>query len=399
MRILLNGTTGLLGRNLLFEILKKNIGNLDKIELILLGKSIDRLSFKERMKEIIQGDGFDYLKLDINNDLSLFDEIISIMTFIEYDLTLPDLRIAQDDFAKLKTCEIDHFFHVAALTNFFNTPEITAQLNLINFEGTKNILSLIRELNVGQINNISTAYSSGASINEILPDYVNNSGIFRNPYEKSKLNAELYLLNFAKQEKLRNKIFRISTLGGRLIENEIGSTSKFDVFYQWAAFFLKYKAKKLKSTKNIYKENMLMNLRIAAHPKSTLNICPADYAAKLVYNTALSENSYKSFHIVNETDIPTEKASEIIFEALNINGYSFVDSEPKDKNPFEEMYYRSVGKIFTPYIIDQPLRYLNYNLQEVIRDNNLTCPEMDSTNFSKLIDYAKRHNFGLSHKI
>jgi len=126
-----------------------------------------------------------------------------------------------------------------------------------------------------------------------------------------------------------------------------------------------------------------------------MNIIPADYAAKLLCVTALDGMSDKSFHLVNDAEISTELTSKLILDTLNIFGWSFVDKEPEDKNQFEQFYYRTVGKIFTPYIIDPPLNYNNDNLKGIMKKENLYCPEMNKENFQKLMDYAKKHNFGL----
>ncbi len=80
MRFLLDGTTGLLGRNLLFEIIKQNLNNLDNIEIIILGKESGGICLECRMDEIILNDGFDYLNLDRNSDY--FSYIKSRIKFI-----------------------------------------------------------------------------------------------------------------------------------------------------------------------------------------------------------------------------------------------------------------------------------------------------------------------------
>ncbi len=394
MRFLLDGTTGLLGRNLLFEIIKQNLNNLDNIEIIILGKESGGICLECRMDEIILNDGFDYLNLDRNSDY--FSYIKSRIKFIEFDLTKPNLGLCPDDIQFLRKEKIDYFFHIAALSSFFDTPEIINQLNLINIEGTKHLLNLVKEINVNHFIYISSAYSAGAFQKEIYPDFINKTNIFRNPYERTKLEAELYLIDFAKKENMNFKIYRITTISGRLIENEIGSINKFDVFYGWGLYFLKLKMKLIKNSENIYSEPYEIKLRIQVHPANMMNIIPVDYGAKLLYYSVNDNLKNKNFHLVNDFDISTHLATKMILDTLNIQGYSFVEKEPEVKNQFEKFYYRTVGKIFTPYIIDPPLHYNNDNLKGIIKDNNLVCPEMNETNFQKLLDYAKKHNFGIA---
>jgi len=393
MRFVIDGATGLLGRNLLFEILKQNIKCLEDIEIIILGKESGGISLDCRMNEIIFDDGFNYLNID-----KTIENLIDIkcrIKFIEFDLTLPDLGVSQKDFQLLKNESIDYFFHIAALSSFFDTPEIVKQLNIINFEGTKNLLNLIKELHVKHFIYVGSAYHAGSSQREIYPNFFNNTGIFRNPYEKSKLEAELYLKQFAKMENINYKILRITTISGRLIENEIGSINKFDVFYGWGLYFLKYKLKLFKNIENIYSEPLDIKLRIHIHPENTVNIIPADYGAKLLLLTSLNGNKENSYHLANETDFHVKTLLNNILGNLNISGHSFTYDEPDNKTQLEQLYYRSVGKIFTPYIIDPPLHYNNENLQGIIKEKKLKCPEMNETNFQKLLDFAKKHNFGI----
>ncbi len=393
MRIVIDGTTGLLGRNLLFEILKQNLNHLDDIEIIILGKGTNSKSLESRMNEIILEDGFNYL--DLNKMSDCFEEIKSHIIYIDFDLTKPCLGISAEDIEILRKGKIDYFYHIAALSSFFDTPEIVKQLNLINLEGTKHILNLVKDLDVKQFIYVGSAYHAGASQQVIYPDFINKTNIYRNPYEKTKLEAELFLIHFAKVEKISYKIFRITTIAGRLIENEIGSINKFDVFYGWGLFFLKIKTKLYKNAENIYSVPHEIKLRIHIHSESTMNIIPADYGAKLLLHASMNGTTENSFHLVNDSDFKIETLTNSILTNLNITGHSFVNSEPQDKTPFEQLYYRSVGKVFTPYVIDPPLYYNNDNLKGVMKEYNLICPEMNETNFQKLMDYAKRHNFGI----
>ena len=46
----MTGATSLLGRNLLFEIIKQNINDLDKLEIIVLGKEKNGKNLSRRIK-------------------------------------------------------------------------------------------------------------------------------------------------------------------------------------------------------------------------------------------------------------------------------------------------------------------------------------------------------------
>ncbi|GAB1372931.1 hypothetical protein MASR1M45_29950 [Candidatus Kapaibacterium sp.] len=165
MRFAIDGTTGLLGRNLLFEILKQNLKALDKIEILILGKGANGLTLEQRMNAIIYDDGFNYLAQDRNSEL--FNQIKSRIYYIDFDLTKADLGISNSGLAILKNGSIDYYFHNAALLNFGDSEELANKLNLINFESSKTLMRLIKELRVKEFVYTSTAYHAGSTVYEV----------------------------------------------------------------------------------------------------------------------------------------------------------------------------------------------------------------------------------------
>ena len=184
MRIAITGATGLLGRNLLFEILKQNLSSLSDLEIVVFGRQSHRQSLEHRLVNIIRNDGFDYLGVKNEGSDDLLNEIRRRLVCVNFDLTQKDLSISQDGFKKLKGKKIDKLFHVAALSDFRVTPEIRKMLSLINVDGTKHMLDLSKELGVENFIYTGSAYSAGFVEGDIAPDFVNIEGEFRNYYEK-----------------------------------------------------------------------------------------------------------------------------------------------------------------------------------------------------------------------
>ncbi|MBT8420470.1 MAG: hypothetical protein KJO08_06370, partial [Gammaproteobacteria bacterium] len=69
-----------------------------------------------------------------------------------------------------------------------------------------------------------------------------------------------------------------------------------------------------------------------------------------------------------------------------------VDEEPASKTIIEKMYYRSFGKMFTPYITGKPMFFDKSNIENIA----LECPRVDEIGFNTLMEYARSRNFGLS---
>jgi len=395
MRIALTGATGLLGRNLLFEILKQNLGNLDDLEIIVLGRPVHTAPLDNRLHEIFKDDGYSYIEID-PKDLRIIQQIQQCIVPISFDLTKDNLDISPKDLKILKEEKIDHFFHVAALTDFRAGTSVEAKLRDVNVKGTQRVLALLKQLDVGQFIYVSSAYACGSKTGQVEADYVNPNEKFRNFYEKSKLEAEILVRDFAKQNNQKIKIFRPSTICGRLIEKPIGAISKFDVFYAWGAFFLRLKAKALKTFKNIYETSYEFPIRIHFNPKSGLNIVPSDYAAKVLYRAACDDWEGDSFYLVNNAETPHKLYVSYILEAIGITGCNFVDNEPVDKSEIERFYYKTVGKLFTPYALNDPIVFSVSNIKKQLVKCKLACPRVDRNNLVKLIDFAKKKYFNLS---
>lgn len=395
MRIVLSGATGLLGRNLLFEILKQNIKRLDDLEILVLGRPQKAFTLDDRLENIIINDGFDYIGIDPQNRPTYKEKIERCVVPIHFDLIHDGLGILQEEFKELKREKIDHFFHVAALTDFRSNPSVKATLEEVNIKGTQRVLDLVKQLDVGQLIYIGSAYSCGSKTGMVEPDYINLNEKFRNPYEKTKLEAEISVREFANAHKIKLKIFRPTTICGRLIEKPIGSINKFDVFYGWAAFFLKEKLKQLKSPQRLFDEKVEFKVRIEVNPAAGLNIVPVDYAAKMLYAACVDDGASSSYHLANSEEASHEEYIKWMFECINVTGFSFVREEPKDKAGIEKVYYRTVGRIFTPYIIGEPTHFKVDNLVELHKKTNANCPVIDRVNFMHLMNFAKQNNFGL----
>ncbi|MCX5680526.1 MAG: SDR family oxidoreductase [Candidatus Omnitrophica bacterium] len=399
IRIAITGATGLLGRNLLFEYIKQQVSNLDGIEIFVLGRGKDDLEIKGRFEDILLTDGLLYIYGDRSQTDRIRDYNESRIKYINMDLSIDGLGISQEDYDQLAAKPINIFFHVAAMTDFRNTPEVAFALKRINVEGTLQILKLISAIRVKEFVYVGTAYSCGMAAGKILPNDVNLKQEFRNPYEFSKTEAEMAVREFAKKNKqIRFRYFRPSTISGRLMEQPLGAINKFDVFYSWAGFFLRIKTKEIKDWGKKYSEPFRADMRIFYSMKSGLNIVPADYAAKVMYQVCTQNIEGSSYHLVNDEETPHKLYIPIILDAINFNGVTQVNAIPDRMNRLEQLYYKTVGWVFTPYIISDPMLFCTKSIEKAVKKSGIVCPTVDFDNFSILIRYAKEYDFGLVEK-
>jgi len=391
----LTGVTGLLGRNVFFEIIKDNLINLDNIEIVILGRASKDESLSKRIENIFHSEGLNYLSVDSAKlrELNLFFE--TKITYVNIDLSSSEI-ITDAERIKLIGKSINYFFHIAASTDFRSDKKTIKRLHQQNVIGTSQVLELCSGLNIKEFAYVSSAYACGCSYGDIKADYINLNQEFRNPYEKTKLQGEILVKEYQKRTGLRCRIFRPSTISGKLLENKKGEIYKFDVFYSWAAFFLRWKLKHYcDSIDMLYNEKINMDMRIMINPYAGLNIVPVDFAAKTLYQVCKQNIEGAHFHLVNEHETPHVFYLSKILEACNITGFTFVEDMPKDLSSLEFFFYKTVGAVFTPYSIQNEIKFNTDNLQELYRTQNLYCPQINQDNFKLLMDYAKSKNFGL----
>src|SRR5687768_498092 len=118
MRVALTGATGFLGRHLLFEIIKRNLAEVDRLEILVLGRSDGELPLRQRMQEVVLRDGLDYLGLAGDGSPDIVEGILHAITPVPLDLEGGELTGAAR--AHVARAPIDLAIHCAALTDFRN---------------------------------------------------------------------------------------------------------------------------------------------------------------------------------------------------------------------------------------------------------------------------------------
>jgi len=252
MRIAITGATGLVGSNLLLEIIKQNLDNLQDIHFLILGRRSNSQTLQQRIQNVLLTDGPDYIGREKITNNALLEISQQNVSYIELELNRLDMGISDEEHTALHEAPIDFFFHSAGITDFRDVPEAVQLLETVNLKGTQRMTELAKTLTVGEFCFVSTAYACGETYGGIEPDYVNLDQGFRNPYERVKLEAEIAVRAFQAQTGIKCRYFRPSTICGRLMEQELGATPKFDVFYLWAAFFLRWKMKLLSNGRRTF---------------------------------------------------------------------------------------------------------------------------------------------------
>ena len=103
--------------------------------------------------------------------------------------------------------------------------------------------------------------------------------------------------------------------------------------------------------------------------------------------------------MVSKNELPHKDYIPAIFNFLNVHGIKYVHSIPENMSKGEILYYRTVGKILTPYITSSPINFKVDNYENQINAFGLQVPFMTVGKFILLLEYAKKRGFGIRQKI
>lgn len=389
MVVAITGITGLLGRNILFELFRQYRHDLRELTVLAFGKAEGGLSLQGRLREMLEQDGRHYLQ---TADIGPFAERA---VCINWQLGEKGLGLSPEDIKTLRSYRIGLFIHAAATVDFRDSPMVRETLHRINVEGTAEVIALCEGLDIAQFVYVGTAYSCGIRSGSISPGLIDFSVEFRNPYERSKLEAEVLVREaWAKGRLPQIMVFRPSTICGRLLEPLPGQTSKFDIFYAWLAFFLRLKAKVLGRID--YEQTTWLDIRVCFNSHAGLNVVPADYAAKALIEVAQSGAAEQDFHLAAPRESANSTGIPLMFDFIKVALPPFADSIPGEPTPLERLYYeKSVGRIYTPYISSNTMDFDVGSLYAHLPEGFPGCPLAEGENLATLLGFARQHNFGL----
>lgn len=367
---LITGATGIVGREVFYELLAKYAAKEMEGKIYLLTRSCSEKSAEERIVELIMHPfAPDYLK-KFN-----VDSLLKLVHVIDSDIK----NINSLDFIFLKTVPNIHVIHLAGSTNLANNSAAEKEIYNCNYLSTMNLLDNLLPY-ISKFIFVSTAFASGhrAGIIENSFRYLSRAN-FRNPYEKYKLQTENEIIKICEQYGKTWQILRPSVVCGRLIETPLYFTPKFNVFYGLAKFASLIAHNKFKN----------YSLRISANINSGLNILPSDYVAKVI-TRVFDNNDIKELNISDSENFSMPLLISQIMNSTGFEKYVLNDKVSDSFNEVERLYYHTAGAQFTPYLNTPQHRFDTSQLIEIMSD--LKLPDVRK-NFNNILQFANNHNF------
>lgn len=369
MKIVLTGATGVLGSQIMYEILELFIKESIDGKLILISRSKKNKSALDRINELLSSDyAPQFLK---DTGIEKLDQYIEIVD--------TDLESMQENFSsKINGA---YFIHSAGYVNLSTDEAHREKIFEENTKITKFILENFHHL-IKKFIYIGTAFSSGERSGIVDNDYHNLDFVprHRNAYENAKFHSEKFVAKRCKALGLPYQILRPSVICGKMLGDENKYfISKYMVFYLLAKFFYFVAQRKTEQE----------NVRFTIGQMSGLNIIPVDYVAKVIV-AVFRRHDIHQLNIVSHESLNLVKGLELIMNEVGYSNYTIIPDSLyfEYQNTTEKLYYESIGKHLKPYLISSAKQFNTKLLNSI-----LEIPLFNDEIFTQLIRYAKLNNF------
>ncbi|MCL6462864.1 MAG: SDR family oxidoreductase [Flavobacterium micromati] len=369
MKIILTGATGLLGSQIMYEILEFFINKKIDGKLIIFARNKGKNSASDRINELLSSS---YTPKNIRDK--------GIKKLHEYlEIIDTDLALVQETF--LNEITDAYFIHSAGFVNLSTDEEHREKIFDENTKITKALFGIFHPF-IKKFIYIGTAFSSGNRKGMIDNDF-HNLGFkpdHRNAYENAKFHSENFIAEECKKIGLPFQILRPSVIGGKMLSTENPYfISKYMVFYLLAKFF--YVLSQRKGNQE--------NIRFMINHDTVLNIIPVDYVAKVIVNS-LDRDDIEQLNIVHDKSFNMTHGLQIIMKEVGYSNYTLVPNSEDFKyaNSIEKMYYESIGKHLNPYFTTTANEY-----DTTVLNSILEIPKLDQEALTNMIRYAKLNNF------
>lgn len=392
-RILLTGGTGFVGSFLAYRLLQEGY------KIFFLARRHKSQSAKKRIDEAL---GFIDPSAHFKNQYEV----------IEGDITKYNLGIKHSEIKKIQG-QIDEVWHLAASISF--REENSDKTYKINVEGTKNVLEFTAEMKIHRFQYFSTVFVCGNRLGRVYEDELDCGQKFRNPYERTKFEAEKLIKEWEKKHHLETSIYRLSIVTG---DSQSGKTLSFTGYYTFMrGFYVLQKRiyQRLRKNKEYYRKSgisatnglLIVPARVPCFPQSTINITTIDYVVEMLYRlTNHKESIGKTFHVANQNPPQFVWLFDIGAKILGITGFQLINiknstdmstllpgartSDVLRKIESDILY--ACGE-YLPYISGEPV-FDDSNMQRLL--GHAMHPSVTKKLVERLLGYAMKTDFGKS---
>jgi thioester reductase-like protein len=342
-KVLITGITGLLGSSFAVDILGKD----KNVQFLAIVRPNKEKTALERMQDVIKD------QCEFEGKQPKADEFIKRIDVIEGDLSEP-MHLFKSD----KLHDIDAIYHCAADVNLGR--DTNGQTFNINYNGTKTLLEIAKELKVKAFHYVSTAYVAGKT-SGIIKEGPSPATDWNNAYEQSKFKSEAIV----RASGIPFTIHRPSIIVGNSTDGRIRKPLAFYFILEFLAVI-----KERLCAKNNYdpSEMLDMSLRMLAFPSDSVFFVPIDYVTKVSSALFFQPCENKTYHITGNSPVSTKSIEEAIKNALRVENVR-IQEVVEDPTMDEKLLHRFLGE-FLPYFSSTAL-FDTSNVKELFGQDSI----------------------------
>jgi thioester reductase-like protein len=362
--VLLTGSTGLLGRFLLRDLLLANC----KVSVLVRDAADTKAA--DRIGAII-----DFWSEALGRRLRE-------PTIVSGDIREASLGLSGAD-CRWLAVSCDAVVHSAANLSFRVTGD--GEPWATNVAGTQHLLDLCRRLSIREFHYVSTAFVCGEADGLVFENSLERGQRFHNPYEESKYEAERLV---HRAVDFRSTIYRPSVIVG---DSQTGYTSNYNGVYRFIEFGARL-AERMATNERAAPGRRRLDLRLPFTGDEPRNLVPVDWVAQAIVQLVnKSEWHGRTYHLVARQPTQARLIEEVGEKLLNLEGVRFVGRQAiSNPTSLEQLYFDHLDE-YMPYHRGDPAFDFR-NLAAALPD--LPAPLVDRTVMTRLIEFAIADRWG-----
>ncbi|MFW5968158.1 MAG: SDR family oxidoreductase [Persicimonas sp.] len=284
------------------------------------------------------------------------------------DVVALDLGLSGTEYLEL-VANVTDIYHIASIWYLGADEE---QIYNVNVEGARNVIDAALEMErLERLNHFSTAFVAGKRTGVIMEEELEEGQHFRNPYERTKYEAEKAMRQAMTQVPI--SIYRPSIVVG---DSRTGEIDRMAGPY--------------------YLMNLIVQMPepvpilMPGKGDKPLNVVPIDYVCRAIHRISLADEAIgRTFHLCDPNPLPAKKVFASVAEEAGrrapVGHLPYKLAKLIMKFPFLEKLTRSPRQFIDDF--NQLTIYNSINTMEIL-DGKLSCPPFPSY-VDNLVDYIK----------
>jgi nucleoside-diphosphate-sugar epimerase len=287
--------------------------------------------------------------------------------------------LLRKDFSPEKTT----LFHLAGDTRF--TPSNPDFQRQVNIQGALNVINALKG-RIARAIHVSTAYVAGNRPGSIREDELDCGQSFRNPYEKSKLDAEIAVTAFCREHNVPLVIVRPAII---INDRQTGRASTFTHLNALVEVVSRIQEHYGISDGQVVSKR----IRLVGDPEARPNLAPVDSIVPPLLKIAESSAAPgRAFHLCHPRPQSNIQLVNLACEAFKIKGLvalEFLENMPISISRTEETILRSF-KVYAPYM-NSRCEFDLSNSRSIVPDYDSYFTQLDVPYIRKVIEFQRQH--------